>query len=434
MLSGEKPVIMNIKLSQTAFRKTDIILPFVQLRKLTSQFYSNASVSVRFSDIRKISYSFLVILFSILFFSCEQKTQQSEKGSLDFEQITPKYAKGFAFEKHKEFQILHILRPFNDKADTMSYLLLPKSTETKPSQFSELQTIRTPIDNFVALSTTHVALADFLNATDKIIGLSSAEYVYNEKIRNRLESKELVSVGDGATLNQEQILTLNPSLLMASGFSQASFERTYRPMLDLGIPVLLNSEWMEETMLGRTEWVKVLGALLGKEELAQSKFAEVEKQYLTLAEIGRNAETKPLVIGGLPYKGMWSIAGSKSYISNLLTDAGANWNWAKDTSSVSLQLDFESVYPIGVEAEYWVRAGSATSKKQLLATDSRFADFKSFQNGNVFNNNQRMSPNGMGNDYWESGIVNPHLILGDLISILHPELRNEELFYYKKLE
>jgi iron complex transport system substrate-binding protein len=221
---------------------------------------------------------------------------------------------------------------------------------------------------------------------------------------------------------------------MTSGFSQASFERTYRPMLDLGIPVLLNSEWMEETMLGRTEWVKVLGTLLGKEELAQKKFDEVEKKYLELAELGRNAETKPLVIGGLPYKGMWSIAGSKSYISNLLTDAGANWNWAKDTSTVSLQLDFESVYPIGVEADYWIRAGSATSKQQLLATDSRFSDFKSFQNGNVFNYNKRISPNGMGNDYWESGIVNPHLILGDLISILHPELKNDSLFYYQKLE
>ncbi len=254
-------------------------------------FQESTLESKQFPKHLRFSTLFLAI-FSLLISSCEQKSNKSEKSTLDFEQITPKYAKGFSFEKYEDFQILHILRPFNDKADTISYLLLPKSAERKPTQFSELQTIRTPIDNFVALSTTHIALADFLNATDKIVGLSSVEYVYNEKIRNRLERKEVVSVGDGQTLNQEQILSLNPSLLMASGFSQASFERIYRPMLDLGIPVLLNSEWMEETMLGRTEWVKVLGALLGKEELAQKKFEEVEKQYLELAELGQKCRSQ----------------------------------------------------------------------------------------------------------------------------------------------
>jgi len=414
MLSGEKPIVMNQFTQTLALRKTDLILPLAKLKA--------------------IKLSIIVILATASLLACQSGTSTEQAKTPDFERITPKYAKGFALDQYPEFQILHILRPFNDKADTLSYLLLPKGTK-KPEGFSQLATIQTPIENFVTLSTTHVALADLLDATPKIIGLSSAEYVCNEKIRNRLANNTITQIGDGETLNQEQVLSLNPSLVMVSGFSQASFERSYRPILELGIPVLVNSEWMEETMLGRTEWVKVLGYLLDDTELANRKFEEVESKYLALAKMGRNAAHKPLVIGGLPFKGTWSVAGSKSYISNLLTDAGATWNWANDSTSTSIQMDFESVYPIGIKAEYWLRAGTTQSKEALLAIDSRFADFKAFQSGNIFNNNKRISPNGMGYDYWESGIINPHLILGDLIQILHPELMpSDTLFYYQRLK
>ena len=44
--------------------------------------------------------------------------------------------------------------------------------------------------------------------------------------------------------------------------------------------------------------------------------------------------------------------------------------------------------------------------------------------------------NGLGgNDYYESGIVRPDLVLEDFIRILHPEvLPDNDLFYYKNLE
>jgi iron complex transport system substrate-binding protein len=41
---------------------------------------------------------------------------------------------------------------------------------------------------------------------------------------------------------------------------------------------------------------------------------------------------------------------------------------------------------------------------------------------------------GIANDYWESGIINPHVILADLINILHPELLpDHKLHYYRQL-
>jgi iron complex transport system substrate-binding protein len=52
----------------------------------------------------------------------------------------------------------------------------------------------------------------------------------------------------------------------------------------------------------------------------------------------------------------------------------------------------------------------------------------------VFNNNLRSVPGG-GNDYWESGVMHPDLVLADLVKILHPEIsQGKEFYYYRKIE
>ena len=52
----------------------------------------------------------------------------------------------------------------------------------------------------------------------------------------------------------------------------------------------------------------------------------------------------------------------------------------------------------------------------------------------MFNNNRRTNGIG-GNDYWESGITNPHLVLADLIKIFHPDLLpDHDLYYYHPLQ
>ena len=73
------------------------------------------------------------------------------------------------------------------------------------------------------------------------------------------------------------------------------------------------------------------------------------------------------------------------------------------------------------------------TKQELLDKDQRYADFKAFKANNVFTHNKRQAANGA-NDYWESGAVNPHLVLADLIKILHPELLPQhELIYYQQV-
>jgi iron complex transport system substrate-binding protein len=76
---------------------------------------------------------------------------------------------------------------------------------------------------------------------------------------------------------------------------------------------------------------------------------------------------------------------------------------------------------------------NADSKEEIAGIDQRYTRFNPYKKGTLYNSNKRMNDIGA-NDFWESGVVNPHLILADLVKIFHPELLpDHQLFYYKQL-
>ncbi|MCK5102905.1 MAG: ABC transporter substrate-binding protein, partial [Cyclobacteriaceae bacterium] len=202
---------------------------------------------------------------------------------------------------------------------------------------------------------------------------------------------------------------------------------------ELGIPVLVFSDWQETGLLGRAEWVKVVAALTGSEKLVNEKFELIEKEYKKLTSLTKDLDNPPKIICNLPYKGSWYVPGGNSYVSNLLHDAGSDYLWASDDGTGGIQMDFETVYAKGIEADFWINPDFAKTLQDIIDTDERLIDFKPISTRSVYNSNFRMS-RGIANDFWESGIVNPHLILADLIKILHPELLpDHQLFYYKQI-
>jgi iron complex transport system substrate-binding protein len=86
------------------------------------------------------------------------------------------------------------------------------------------------------------------------------------------------------------------------------------------------------------------------------------------------------------------------------------------------------------KADYWLNISTVNIPDEILSIDYRLGELDSFKKGNLFNNNKRVAING-GNDYWESGSMNPQVILKDIAAILHPELfPGYDLYYYKKIK
>ena len=348
------------------------------------------------------------------------------------EKTTLKYAKGFTIQYFDTYKVVKILNPFKDHTDTARYVLVQRGTP-HPTGYDNSTVIEIPIRTLVGMSSMHVALADFLGADEVLVGLGSLQYASAPAVRKRIAEGKIKAFGNETALNEEQLVVRHPDLVMTMGSPGAPVER-FHTLAEAGVPVMVNSEWVETKPLARAEWVKLMAALLNKEAFVNQQFAKVESEYLRLVNLTRQLPKRPQVLTGLPFKDTWYMPDGESYTAQFFRDAGGTYHWNKERAAGSLALTFEAVYPVALTADCWVNTGTANSKADILAQDARYADFKAFKTGAVYNNNKRTDAQGS-NDYWESGAVHPEVVLADLIKILHPELLpKHKLVYYKQLK
>ncbi|HET6528343.1 MAG TPA: ABC transporter substrate-binding protein [Balneolaceae bacterium] len=383
-------------------------------------------------------FNLLIAVCVMAFFSaCRSSSEKPRAANLDEKVVSfphkvhAKYAGGFRISYHKNYKLLEIINPFLGKTDTLRYALVPRKLSNQ-IEVPNAREIPIPIRSMIATSTTHLGITQMLNANDIIKGMIGAKYVYSKGIRRQVKQGKIVSFPMGR-INKERLLMMQPDLIMLSA-GQSSQLDNYRVLMNSGISVLPNAEWLETTPLGKAEWVKVMAALLNKEKLVNKKFHAVAERYQELKKAVKKVDEKPLVINNLPFKGAWFVSGGNSYFARLLKDAGADYPWFDTEKSGGLRLGFETIYEIGLRADVWLNPGAAKTKEDILAVDPRLKAFKPFKTGEIYNRNKRKRPSG-GNDIWESGVVHPEIILADLIKIFHPEVLPEhELYYYQKVE
>ena len=367
------------------------------------------------------------LLTILLFTSCsgEKGTEQKITGS-------NKYAHGFQIDKTKKFTKLSVFNPW-EKAKNISvdYYLVKKGTAL-PDSLANEKVIRTPVERVICLSTTHIAFLGALEETAAIAGISGSHYVSSPTVRKRIKAGEVPDVGYGQNLNYEEIVSQQPELVMVYGVG--SEVTTYTQKLEeLGIPVILVAEYLEENPLGKTEWIKFVGALFEKEDKAAAYFSEVENNYLELKKKVAGKTNQPKVLVGSPYKDTWWVPGGNSYMANLISDAGGDYLGKETGTNESYAISFENALAWGSQADVWINMGNLTSKTEIETANERFANLKVFNDGEIYNNIKRLSSHG-GNDFWESGTVHPDWILRDLIAIFYPETVDAEMVYYKEIK
>lgn len=342
------------------------------------------------------------------------------------------HATGLAVEYHKHYKIVTIKNPWQNANTKFKYVLVRCGTPT-PQGFNQAQVITVPVKSIVSLSTTHLPHLAKLGVVEKLIGISNTKQVNTFEVAERIKAGKIAQIGDNSNVNIEKLLELNPDLVTTYGTGNSQTD-SYAKLTEAGLKVGINAEYMEDTPLGRSEWLKFTALFFNKEEQAEKIFKEITHKYEQVAQKAKSLKSRPTVFVGFNFKGTWYMPGGNSYLAKYLADAGANYLWSDEKSSGSLPLSFEVVLERAANADYWLNfSQSWQSLKDLVAEDNRYADFKAVKQGNLYNNNARVNKSG-GNDYWEDGISNPDVVLSDLIKILHPEiLPHHQLFYYRKL-
>ena len=346
-------------------------------------------------------------------------------------QATIRYAQGFTIEYKENYKVMTVLNPWKGAEARYQYLLVQRGTPP-PAGYDGVPRIEVPVHSMITMSTTHLAYLDQLELLDTLVGYSTFKYINNPHVLQRIAAGNLKEVGAGQNVNVELIMDLNPEVIITYALGSPADE--YFKLREAKLKVVLNGEYMETTPLGRCEWIKFLAAFFNKEREAETIFNATAAAYEEMTARAKGITAKPTVFLNAPFNGEWWIPGNNTYLVKFLQDAGAVYLWADDPSTGSSIIAFEAIYEKAADADYWLHPGQVHSLKELLAGDERVAQFKAFQQGNVYNNNARVNASG-GNDYWESGLARPDIVLADLIKIFHPELLpKHELVYYKQLK
>lgn len=345
----------------------------------------------------------------------------------------PEYASGFRIlgAEGSSSVIIESVNPWQGADSVVTRLFIARDGEEPPQGF-EGQVIEGYARRIVAMSSTHIAMLDVIGETARVVGVSGMDFISNDAVRSRRDS--IGDVGYDGNVNYELLLSLQPDIILLYGTSGAS---GMEPKLkELGIPYVYIGEYLEDSALGKAEWIVAVAEIVGKRDKGIKAFSAIPERYNAIREKAANClkhSSRPKVMINLPYGDSWFMAPTGSYLVRLIEDAGGDYIYKKNNSNESRPIDLEEAFMLVSASDKWINVGQTRSLDELRKNYPKFAATKPVLSGEVYNTTGRVAANGA-NDYWERGVVEPDVVLRDMVMIFHPELADSDLVYYEKLK
>ncbi|MBG6062766.1 iron complex transport system substrate-binding protein [Flavobacterium sp. CG_9.1] len=374
-----------------------------------------------------IKFSFLVLL--LLLIGCKKSEQSTNKIS-DVTGNTILYAKSLAVFKYAGYSIVKVSNPWPEANKNFTYVLKEKNGSV-PDSLKKYTIIQVPLQSIVVTSTTNIPFLEMLRVEKLLVGFPHTDYVSSEKTRKLIDAGAVKNIGQNEKLNTEQLIDLAPDLIIAYGVDNNN------PMIDnlqkSGLKVLIQADWMEQTPLGKAEWIKLYGALFRKEKEAKILFETIVKNYNDALALVASQKPTATVLYGSMYQDQWYVAKGNSWVAQFMKDAKSNYLWADVEGTGSLGLSFEKILDKAKTANYWIATGSFKNSAEFKNSNPHYSQFDALKNNNVYTFESKLGSTG-GTIYYELAPSRPDLVLKDYIKIFHPEvLPNYTFTFAQKL-
>ena len=344
---------------------------------------------------------------------------------------TPTHATGFRImgADGKQSNLIRVTNPWQSAEDVETMLFVARGGERPPTGFRG-QVLQGEAKRIVCMSSSHIAILDAIGAVESIVGVSGKDFITNSYIVTNRHS--IADVGYDGNINFELLVAQQPDIVLLYGVTGACSMQS--KLEELGIPYIYIGEYVEEDPIGKTEWVVALAEIVGRREQGIAYFSEIPQRYNHLKSMAAAASSPtPKVMLNTPYADSWFMPSTTSYLARLIADAGGDYIYKKNTSNYSQPIDIEEAALLTTEADIWLNVEGVSSLQDLRNQYPKFANMPCVLRGEIYSSDKRRVIGG-GNDYWESGVVQPDIVLRDLIKIFHPELVAEEFVYYRKIE
>lgn len=357
----------------------------------------------------------------------------SEPALSDFttDVYTPAYASGFDIRGNDDdaSTLVTIRNPWQGGSSVEQHLLVLRDGAKAPAGFAG-QAVKAPVRRVVCMSSSHVAMFDAIGQARRVTGVSGIDYISNSHVQEHRLCGEVREVGYDTNLNFELLAAMRPDIVLMYGVTGENTVVTGK-LRELNIPYIYIGDYVEESPLGKAEWLVVAAELCNLRDAGADTLRRIARDYRALKARSAPQTARPKVMLNTPYRDTWFLPPVNSYMVRLIEDAGGEYVYPQNDSNASTAVDLEEAYLLANGADYWINVGPCNTLAELTAQNPKFSGIPVVRNRRVYNNNCRQTPAG-GSDFWESGVVRPDRVLRDLQTIFSGG--SDSTYYYKRLE
>ena len=365
----------------------------------------------------------LQIILACICVSCRQTSTPAPSAVTTQDE----YSRLLHIERHDDYTLVSISDPWTSNGTLHRYALV-KGQTISANLPKDVTVIHTPLKNMCVSTSVHVNLFKQLGMLAMVGSVCDANYILDQSIQSLVKQGRIIDAGSSANPNIEKLVQANTDAILMSplkGISYGVLEKTE-------IPIIECADYMETSALGRAEWIKFYGMLVGKEHESDSIFHSVCNNYRFIQKKVQAATHKPKLLVDMMVAKTWYLPGGNSIYGTLFADAGADYILGDSKVSGTQSLSLEKVMAEALDADVWlIKYGQANdfTYQSLGKENSAYTQFKAFKTHNIYGCNTLKIP------FYDEVPFRPDLMLADVVKILHPEiLPNHKLKYYTPLK
>lgn len=274
--------------------------------------------------------------------------------------------------------------------DGQRFLVVPEGKEIPENTGEDIIVLQRPVKKLYLVAS---AVMDMFRELD---GLNAVTFS-GQKEENWYIEEAKEAMADGNMLYAGKYSKPDYELLVSKGCTLAIENRmilhspeVIEKLEDFGIPVMIEYSSYEAHPLGRVEWIKFFGALLGREEEAEKIF---EEHTAILDRVSAGEKTgQTVAFFFITSNGLVQVRQSSDYVPKMIELAGGKYIFENlgdaETKRSTVNMQVEEFYNGAKDADFLIYNssidGGVLSREELIAKCEVLADFKAVQEGNVW--------------------------------------------------
>lgn len=269
------------------------------------------------------------------------------------------------------------------------FLTIPEGAEIPTDLDENVVTLQMPITNMMVATTPQMSLISAIGGLDRVtLTTYDVDSWYIDDVITAMEDGAITYVGSYKEPDYEIVTLTGPQLSIFSSMID-SVPEVEEKLNELSVPVLVDQSSYETEPLGRTEWMKLYGALFDMEDEAEATFNE-QVAYVDSLEISETDEAETVAIFYITSSGDLYVRNAGDYIVSMAELAGGEYILSdlNPDETGTENIDFETFYASAKDADniiyIWSMGGKPATIDELIEKNELLSDFKAVQEGNVW--------------------------------------------------